>query len=176
MTSQNINTALNKWFCVLLLHCWFWPLHMYDQNHMNITDIVDRKWVWTENAPSYILLVCQRCGRGRETKLAANRKVKSRRQVAEKSFSSSSKLEQPLFLFCLSFWFFEDEIEQKQQTGLKQQVNVINKAILRPSRPRMGSRIKFARGTFWAKKQFPNSRGAGYWWLTLCIVATAAFF
>ena len=41
----------------------------------NVTHIVDRKWVWTENAPSYIWLVCQRCGRGRETKLAANSKV-----------------------------------------------------------------------------------------------------
>ena len=138
----------------------------------------------------YIVLACQRCGRGRETKLAANRKVKSRRQVAAKSFSSSSKLEQPLFLFCLSFWFSEDETEQKQQTRLKQQVNVINKVVThwrvydnrsKPSYGRQGlgwdpqARIKFARGTFWAKKQFPNSRGAGYWWLTLCIVATTAF-
>ena len=135
---KNSNEQMTLWFALTL------PPLTSPHNTMyryvpNVAHIVDRKWVWTENAPSYILLVCQRCGRGRETKLAANRKVKSRRQVAAKSFSSSSKLEQPLFLFCLSFWFSEDETEQKQQTGLKQQVNVINKAILRPSRPRMQS-------------------------------------
>ena len=75
------------------------------------------------------------------------------------------------------------------KTGVKQQGNVINKVVRhcrvydsrpKPAYGRQGlgwdprARIKFGQGTFWGKKQFPDVRGAEHW-LTLCIVASAAF-
>ena len=43
---------MNKWLCGLLLHCRLWPLHTIPCTSTyitNVTHIVDRKWVWTEN-------------------------------------------------------------------------------------------------------------------------------
>ena len=72
---------MNKWLCGLLLHCRLWPLHtlpctyMYQMSHTSLIENEFELRMISTWAPSYVLLVCQRCGGGRETKLAANSKV-----------------------------------------------------------------------------------------------------